>query len=300
MMAIDRPVSPDRGNPSAEQRDRRADRVAAHPDDGRDARHRRETDTLTREEYADRMHSGPPIRGDRPPAHQGKDGPGNDGTDSPRPAETPRQPGEHHNGSTRTDHPPADRDRADHKEGVVVLVDGRDRSAATRSARADTGDAFPTAEDREHGRSVYLQWRTEIDKGREQGSNVIGEKPDASPGKLVEGRDPPTGEQLLETENDSKHSRWDALFREGEKEDALDGIHSEAESDASTWQQILEARPPEGHAEQVVPDSPHVTTPVPSGIEAGTLAASGLMLGVVIMELGRRVHAILDHRKEVT
>jgi hypothetical protein len=108
----------------------------------------------------------------------------------------------------------------------------------------------------------------------------------------------PTGEQLLEMEDD-KRSRVDGLRRELERDEVLDGLHSEAEQDANTVQSILAARPPEGHPVQVVPDTPQLAPVTPAGLDAGMMASSGLMVGVMLVELGRGFHKMLKHRKEV-
>ena len=110
----------------------------------------------------------------------------------------------------------------------------------------------------------------------------------------------PSGEQLLDMES-SKRSRLDAFRTEVEKEDALDGLHSEVEEDVKTLQGILD-RPPEGHAVQAAPEAPAQLTPyAPPGLDAGGLAAAGLMAGVLLAETGRRIHDMLKHEKaEVT
>jgi hypothetical protein len=82
-----------------------------------------------------------------------------------------------------------------------------------------------------------------------------------------------------------------------ERDEVLDGLHTEAEQDASTVQSILEARPPEGHPVQIMPDYPNVAPVTPTGIDAGSVATAGLMAGVVLVEAGRRIHDMLKQRR---
>jgi hypothetical protein len=109
----------------------------------------------------------------------------------------------------------------------------------------------------------------------------------------------PSGEELL-TMQGTKRSRLDALRREAEKEDSVEGLHDEVEQDGKTLQGILQ-RPPEGHAIQGVPDSSgHLTAFAPPGLDAGGLAGLGVMTAVMLVEAGRRVHDMVKHGKEVT
>jgi hypothetical protein len=73
-------------------------------------------------------------------------------------------------------------------------------------------------------------------------------------------------------------------------------LHGEVEQDGKTLQEIL--RPPEGHPIQVVRDTPQFMPNPPAGVDGGSVAAMGLMAGIIITEGGRRVHDILKHRKE--
>lgn len=109
----------------------------------------------------------------------------------------------------------------------------------------------------------------------------------------------PTGEQLVDLERDER-SRGDAFFHELERDEVLDGLHEELEQYANTAQSILEARPPEGHPVQIVSDSPQMTSVMPAGIDAGAIASAGLMVGVVLVELGHRFHERLKHGNEVS
>jgi hypothetical protein len=137
-------------------------------------------------------------------------------------------------------------------------------------------EEWPSPEERARLHETYLDWRDEA----------------AARTDL-----PPAGEELLESET-GEHSRLDALRQELEKEDVLDGLHSEIEQDTHNIQSILEAHPPEGHPVQVVPDYPNVAPVVPAGIDAGSVATAGLMAGVILVEAGRRFHDMLRQRRE--
>ncbi len=127
---------------------------------------------------------------------------------------------------------------------------------------------------------------------RMPGENVVGQKPDESPADTSDL--PPSGEQLLDMEDD-KLSRFEALRRETEKEENLDGLHSEVEQDANTIQKWLQDRPPAGRADQPVPASPQLSPAAHHyEVDAGNVAAMGLMLGVLSVEAIRWGHRRLD------
>jgi hypothetical protein len=146
------------------------------------------------------------------------------------------------------------------------------------------------------GHQTRPQRPTDLPSGRDQGRNVIGDKPDLSPGDTSDLS--PTGEHLAEMEN-GKHSRLDMLRRRLESEEVLDDLHDAAEDQANTWQEILAARHPQGHAGQITPDSPQITTSAADHATAGDIAGAGLMVGIVLFEAGRRLHDMLGHKEEV-
>src|SRR5262249_11286928 len=116
--------------------------------------------------------------------------------------------------------------------------------------------------------------------------------PEKSPGDTSDL--PPTGEQLLDMES-GKRSRFEALRHEAEKEENLDGLHSEIEQDANTVQRWLEPHRPAGHPEQPVMMS---TQAMPDHmVDAGSLATVGLVLGVMAVEAGRWIHGKLERAK---
>jgi hypothetical protein len=143
---------------------------------------------------------------------------------------------------------------------------------------------WPSPEDRARLHETYLDWRTEIATGPDQGTgwdqgaNVVGDKPDRSPGDRSD--PPPTGEQLLEPE-DQDASRAERLQRRLDREfgDVADSV----KNTASSVQEILSQPPPAGHPEVPVqvgpvlgPESQHYTTP-----DASAIAELGLVVGVL-------------------
>lgn len=112
--------------------------------------------------------------------------------------------------------------------------------------------------------------------------------------KPLESDRTPTGEELLEM--GSRRSRLRSLLKETERDENLDGLHGEVRDDASHLQRTL--KPPEGHAVQGMPPGPEVTTVQPVGLDAGSLAAAGLMGGIIVAETIGKVHDIIERWKE--
>jgi hypothetical protein len=173
---------------------------------------------------------------------------------------------------------------------------GRRAGGDAGAAREETLADWPTPEERAQLHETYLDWRKDVEAGRERGTNLIGDKPDRSPDDRSDL--PPAGEELLSMEGSEKRSRLDGLRQEWERDEVLDGLHEEIEQDATTVQNILQARPPEGHPVQVVPDVPQISPVNPAGLDAGTMAGAGLMVGVMLVELGRQLHKIRKQGKE--
>jgi hypothetical protein len=210
------------------------------------------------------------------------------------------------------EHPPEERSGTGPLTGKPDELGTADRHGATHATDAltvqaaadghdqDVAENWPSHEDRARLHDLYQEYLKDVataqDVGRETGTNVVGNKPDRSPADISDL--PPTGEELVEMEGDKK-SRFQGLWHEAEKEDALDGIHTELETDANTLHEWLTTRPPEGHAEQPVPVSPGIGPQVADhAIDAGNAATACLALGFVMVELGRRIHERLNHRKE--
>ena len=213
---------------------------------------------MSREEYADFMRHEPTAGADE----RGPDGDQGTGS-SDQPGDTGDEP---HRG-----------DPAEQAQGMT-RGEYADYMRQEPAAEAE----WPSSEERARLHATYLDWREEVSAGQSPGDR-------SNP--------PPTGQELLESET-GKRSRLDALRREFEEDDVLDGLHSQVEEATNTIQSILEAHPPEGHPVQVMPDHPNVAPVVPAGIDAGSVATAGLMAGVVLVEAGRRFHDMLRQRRE--
>jgi hypothetical protein len=131
---------------------------------------------------------------------------------------------------------------------------------------------------------------------RQVGIPVVGEKPDKSPGDTSDL--PPSGEKLIEGVEDDKLSRFERGWRTLESQDILGDLRDAATDQGNAWQNALARIPPEGHSVQVVHDHPVVTNTTADHATVGDIASTGVMLGIVLFESGRRLANHLGHRKE--
>lgn len=155
-----------------------------------------------------------------------------------------------------------------------------------------SGDALRTAQTaKEHKPEAPRPGITDIPGMRDQGRSVTGERPDDAADL------PPDRKELLEAD-DSKLSRVDRFIDRLEEEDTLSDFHDTTVEQVNAWQQVLDARPP-GQAVQTHNDSPHVLSSPQGHWNAGDIAGAGIMTGVLLAEVGRRIHGMLSHRKEV-
>jgi hypothetical protein len=248
-----------------------------------------EAEPLSREGYADSMRAG----GDPLAADTGRPDTGLSGDDTPSDTpETDRTSSE--TGAEPLDNPRAAEDAPEAADNYA----GDDEAGQTREPGSASADQPPSQEDRDRWQAEYQEYLRDAksDKdaagGWDQGANVVGDKPDRSPGDASDL--PPAGEQLLSME-EGRLSRFEALRRESEKEEVLDGLHGDLEHGADAIQKWLGQRLPVGHAEQPVPASPQRS---PEGhhaeVSAGSVAAMGLVLAVMGIEAGRLVHRKLD------
>jgi hypothetical protein len=164
-----------------------------------------------------------------------------------------------------------------------------DQSDAPDSATDAEPDDEPSPEDRERLHALYQDYLKEQqsvqDPGRAQGSDIVSDKPDKSPGDTSDL--PPTGQELVDMES-SKDSRFDALLHEAEKEENLDGLHDALEDSGNTVEKLLTARPPEMHAEQPVPVAPYYAPSVPDhAIDGGSTVSAIMTAGIVTVHLVR-------------
>jgi hypothetical protein len=163
----------------------------------------------------------------------------------------------------------------------------------------DTGD-WPSPEERARLQDTYLAWRNEtatgLDRGTgwEQGANVVGDKPDKSPG---DGSDlPPSGEELLHVEDDDA-SRLERLGNKMYEE--FGDIADVAEKASNRAQELFNYRPPAGHPEVRIPTQPYVapTAEQHETPDAGNIAQLGLVLGVIGFRTYQSVRRKLTERK---
>ena len=150
----------------------------------------------------------------------------------------------------------------------------------------DSNDAgSPSQADRDRWHAVYEEFLDSNRTGSDQGVNVVGEKPDRSPGDRT--GLPPTGAELLEMEPDE--SRAAAFRREFYKPESIDDIHGTIESDANTVQEFFE-RPPTGSHADVPASAPQIAQHSPDSATASDLTMAALTVGILVFELGRHIH----------
>ena len=127
--------------------------------------------------------------------------------------------------------------------------------------------------------------------GRDRGDNVVGDKPAKSPGDTSDL--PPSGEELLETADEDK-PRVERFRNKFYRE--LDDVTDSAKDQAQSVQDLLESRPPAGHAEVQVPTGPSIgpETQQHATVDAGSATEMCMLLGVVGFQFGRWVHHKVD------
>jgi hypothetical protein len=179
------------------------------------------------------------------------------------------------------------REKPPHTEGVVAADERAEVSTETGKVSRDNADAWPTEQDRGRLHDIYQDWLKEQSGGREKGVNVVGDKPDRSPGDTSDL--PPAGEELVELENNDT-SRPERLKRWFDRE--FDDVDDVVNKTATSVQELLERPPPTGHAEVQVPAGPQIES-VPHGTpDAGAIAELGLVMGM----LGAHAYGAI-HRK---
>ena len=185
-----------------------------------------------------------------------------------------------------------------------AIRDGETRLSAERPAETTEADQStdgtsatdwpPPQADRDRWHAMYQEFLQDATAGRDQGVNVVGDKPDRSPGDTSDL--PPTGEQLVNMEKEGA-SRFDKFRNELNKDfgDISDVVKQKAE----TAQQLLERPPPIGHPEVAVPAGPQIRpeTPAHAIPDVGTVADIGLVLGVVGIQTGRWIRHKLAERQ---
>jgi hypothetical protein len=164
-----------------------------------------------------------------------------------------------------TGHAAADADR-----GADTGHDQQDTDPMPGAARSELRsgeESWPTRQDRDHGRELYQEYLKDMLSGRERGSNVVGEKPDRSPGDTSDL--PPDGEELLRMEDD------DASLSEKVRDlvdHELEDIDDAVKETASDIHDLF-LHPPPGHPEVAVPVGPEISPPA---VQHGTLDPAGI------------------------
>jgi hypothetical protein len=155
-----------------------------------------------------------------------------------------------------------------------------------RPGQPENRDDLPASEDLALWRAMYQEFRETqaSDTGRESGSNVVGDKPDRSPGDISDL--PPTGEELLEAESDeaTRPEKFrNKVYR------SFDDVTDAAKDQSEAVQNLLERPQPAGHPEVAVPSRPEIVSASSQQgpIDAGTMVETFLVVGVLGYELGR-------------
>jgi hypothetical protein len=179
---------------------------------------------------------------------------------------------------------PADQARAEQVAGEPDQTPERGEAVADRYEKsADAG--WPSQADRDRWHAMYQEFLDSNRTGRDQGVNVVGDKPDRSPSDRS--GLPPTGEELLEME--PKESRAAALRRQLYKPESISDIKDVVEDGANGIQQFFE-RPPTGSHADVPVSAPQISQHPPETASAGDLTMAALTLGILVFEAGRRIH----------
>jgi hypothetical protein len=126
---------------------------------------------------------------------------------------------------------------------------------------------------------------------RVDGENVVGEKPDRSPGDTSDL--PPSGEELAETAGDGESSRLERLRRElyRHSDDAQDAL----EKNANLVHDVF-SRPPTSSLEVSPVHRPYISEMPHYGADAGSVATAAFVLGVVI---DRGVHQLMQNWQNI-
>jgi hypothetical protein len=168
---------------------------------------------------------------------------------------------------------------------VPATSDAPDHRADREPAqgREEASPDWPSAEERAQLHETYLDWRKDIDAGRERGTDIVGDKPDRSPDDRSDL--PPTGEELLDMDSDSM-SRFERLRHEVYKE--ADDIQDVAEKTGNRALELF-SRPPTETYMAVAGDHAEMSAPALPGVEGGQVVVAGLMIGMLGYELFRGV-----------
>jgi hypothetical protein len=186
-----------------------------------------------------------------------------------------------------------------HGDGQHGHQRGANRDGSPQSPAApDHGDAWPPPKaDQDRARVLYQHdfgphaAASSAAAGRDRGTNVVGDKPDKSPGDTSDL--PPTGGELLKMGEDKEprpERLRDKFF------DKLDDINDATKEQGETLRKLMDRPPPTGHPEVAVNSGPmigpemaqHVT------VDVGSTAEVAMVLGVIGFQAGRWI----EHKVE--
>ena len=231
----------------------------------------------SRDDYTDAIRAGhdPPVPPTTPQARDTGEttAPGEPGREITTPgtsaAADQQQPAEHHPGLA-----PAERDPeldSGHETGPNEHQDGQ----------ATAGDGHPVShyhgEFKGQALDLYTDGTRWAPGERAEGQNVVGEKPDRSPGDTSDL--PPSGEQLLTMDSD-KASRAERMRREGYRQ--ADGVLNTASKWTEIGHDLLARQRPAGHAE--VSTSPQISAAPPEGLNPGDTTSALLVFSALAAE----------------
>jgi hypothetical protein len=191
--------------------------------------------------------------------------------------------------STATESQQGARGGRDQRESAVVRPEGPTAPAPAGQGRDDEW----TQADRDRVRALYADdfGPKPATGGRDQGVNVVGNKPDKSPGDTSDL--PPSGKELLERAEDDapRPEKFRNKFYEG-----IDDISQGATPMVNAAREYLEQPPPTGHPGVVTDTHPYFTPESPSNATPGVgdIIELTLVAGVLAdrtIHWGRRIIA---------
>jgi hypothetical protein len=272
----------------------------APPEQRADADHSRKPEhTPSRAEHNETRRAAPPLQGPGDGERHGDEGHRRPAEAAARSAErgADRHLGQaelrHETGTGTRDRPSAETpSRAEHNQARHARPPIE--RAAAPPERADVVHSWPPPQaDRDSARALYREdfgTKTTADSfglGRDRGTNVVGDKPDKSPGDTSDL--PPSGADLLEME-DEDESRFDKLRNEVYRE--FKEVADSAKDQAETAQDLVLRPPPAGHPEVAVNSRPAFGPEISqhATVDVGSITELSLVLGVVGFQTGRWIH----------
>jgi hypothetical protein len=299
---------------TSQDSDKRAEHAAPQQASQNDAGSQQRPESLTREEYADAMReSGPPIQRSQD-GHQvdGSEIRGQADLEARRLADQgPAEPYDREAHGTGMRAEPVERERADLTvaDPPARGQDADDMRGSDPDTRADgalasavsgDGTGRPPADDgADAAASAVTHFHAEF-KDRPMDLYTDGARWAVADQVRVEGTvagtagtpdRPPTGEELVDSAGEDS-SRLEKLRREmyRESDDLLDGL----EKNANVANDIF-SHPPASSYQTTPADGPYISEAQHHGIDAGTIATSAFVLGVLI---DRGIRSIVQHFKE--